>query len=155
MQIKHKGEAHPVTQAWHAENVEPWPELAELERPELQALANGLLQASNDRELTGEERRRLESITHHVNARNGIDWLGARPLAELGFTGVDQVHGNSATLPCGCRLHSVFDHHRRHEPDLKVHAHHGHRLCGKHQRHGKKPLADIHAAVFADNAEKG
>lgn len=145
--IRHQGKDYPVTAAWAAENNVNGYDV--MDRKELERCRQKLLELSNERRLDDVEQRNLASITHQINARNGIDWLGDRSLAELGFQGVDQVHGQSSTLECGCVLHHIYDHHKRHDADLVVHPHHGHKLCADHhKRHRHLNLIDLHAQLF-------
>lgn len=145
--IRHLGKDYPVTPGFDAaHNVNGYDEM---EREALEQRRQKLLTLSNTRPLNVIERANLDSITHHINARNGIDWLGSRPLAEVGMEGVDQIHGQSTTLPCGCVLHHVYDHHKRHDADLVVHPHHGHALCDGHaRRHGHLDLHELHAQLL-------
>lgn len=145
--IRHLGKDYPVTSMFAAKhNINGYDGL---EREELERRRQKLLSLSNERRLNDIETANLASLTHHINARNGIDWLGDRPLAEIEMEGVDQVHGQSLTLPCGCVLHHVFDHHKRHDADLKLHPHHGHVLCDDHhKRHGHLDLQELHAHLL-------
>lgn len=145
--ITHLAFSWPVTKAWaDHHNVNGYDAM---EREELERRRQKLLTLSMQRSLNEIELDNLDSITAHINARNGVDWMAGRALAEVGFEGVDQIHGQSTTLKCGCVLHHVFDHHKRHDEDLKVHPHHGHKLCDNHhKRHGHLDLADLHAQLL-------
>lgn len=109
--ILHEGVEYDVTDAWHAAYTEPYPELAQLSRSSLDHARWNILNLSNERPLTSAEEARLAAITHHYNVRNALHVLGCPDHTQFGFDGVDQLHGNRATLPCGCELNVVFDHH--------------------------------------------
>ena len=115
--------------------------------------------------LTVDEARRLANITHVMNCHHAVNFLAGRDHAEFGFEGIDQVHGQKTTLPCGCQIHHVFDYwhgrgdlpHQAVKDDrpLVLHPHYSKRWCDRHKEHAGDFRAH-HAAVMADpiNAPK-
>jgi hypothetical protein len=148
--VLHKGAHHPVNAHWHAANTAPFPHLAGLSRHELRVVQDRLLHKSNSVPLTKEEHDYLQAACKHFNVRTAVDFLGGRPLSDFGFEGADQVHMNTLTAPCGCKLVYVFDHHKAQagEPD-KVHPHHPISVCAAHAEHAHEPER-LHDRVHAD-----
>lgn len=126
--ISHGGVAYPVTDAWHAQNTTPWPDLASAAKQDVDNQRKALQQISNLRPLsTGSpgdaavapgsnipyvdpnEVALLKALDCHWNVRNAIDFLGGRSHIDFGFTGLDQVHGNIVHSICGCRRLKVHD----------------------------------------------
>jgi hypothetical protein len=148
--VRHRGALHPVNGHWHEANSVRWPHLAAMEKDALEERRTALLRISNDRRLTKAEYAELDAVTNHSNVRNAIAFLDGRPHTDFGYTGVDQVHGNRITHGCGCELHIVFDHHKRHESEQDHHAHTPRYVCDKHV-HLKHDLALLHSRVRDDN----
>jgi hypothetical protein len=122
-QIRVDGQLRPVTPAFYARNIVPYPELAYWSHDELEVERRRLLDQS-ERALarfepgvtfTRADEDRLQAVTRVINAHRATRaFLAKRDLAEFGFAGVDQLHGNSQRLDCGCVLHYAFDHHLAH-----------------------------------------
>jgi hypothetical protein len=182
--ILHRGARWPVTDHWHDANTAPFPHLAELTRDELRTAQDDLLRKSEqsiserlgnataeeiaalpesvrqrlaEASLTPAEHALLKAANNHYDVRTAIDFLAGRPLSDFGFEGVDQVHGNRQHLECGCKLHWVFDHHRRHDTDdtfghneRRLHPHFPHAVCARHAHLTAGPLDELHAVVTAD-----
>jgi hypothetical protein len=160
--IRIDGVDRPVTDAWAEQNIKPYVELASWTHDRLEAERTRLLNKSQQSArfapgvlYSGEDEKRLQAVTRVINAHRATRaFLTTRTLDEFGFTGVDQLHGNSATYPCGCKLHYVFDHHKAiageelehfpHEP-LKVCETHAH-MAGDFKAH----FAAVRAAASAD-----
>lgn len=96
-----------------------------------------LLAISNGRKLTDAELATLKACDTAFNLHNAAKYLGDRKPEDIFGAGATlcQVHGMSHTLDCGCVLSHIFDHHRRHEPDLVTHAHPAHNVCDAHADH--------------------
>ena len=161
------GAAHPVTAKFQAEVLGPHPDLASRPFNELENMRDELLKLSNRRynwqepkpkgvvmapggTLTVAEAGRLDAITHVLNVHKAVAFLQGRSHTEFGFEGVDQVHATRIDKACGCSLHHVFDHHRRHEEANPTYPHYPMASCGKHA----PLLGDYkahHAAALADN----
>jgi hypothetical protein len=58
------------------------------------------------------------------NVYNVIQYLAGRDFTEV-TPFIDRVHGNSMTLPCGCRMQRLFDHSETGDK-RRVHAHKSH-----------------------------
>jgi hypothetical protein len=150
--VTHKGATYPVTDAWDAVNNAPWPDLAALSRLELRALQDQLLTISNQRALAPAEAARLAAANNHFDVRTAIDFLDGRDIADFGFTGVDQVHGNRQTFGCGCQLHTVFDHGLRGDPgNLTLYPHVPRAVCDTHAPLNVSAWEALHEKVIADN----
>jgi hypothetical protein len=177
--ITYRNSSWPVTPAWYEQNTREFPYLADLSRDELQKLQSDLLLKSDmsiserlggatkeeiaelpksmreklaQASLTQTEFRLLAAANNHYDVRTAIDYLLGRPLSDFGFVGYDQVHGNLHTFKCGCKLHVVFDHHRRFEDwsksnERKHHPHAVHSLCAFHQAYAGHGLDEVHFAV--------
>lgn len=63
--------------------------------------------------LNERERRLLEAWTNRRNIDKALAWIAPHDYADFGFETACQVHGNSHSIPCGCHVHLVFDHHKR------------------------------------------
>ena len=149
MNILKDGKEYCVTDKFHAEVLEPYPHLAASRYDSLEAMKKKLLDLSHLRAnflapepsepmaaggtLTIKEEKELEAITHVMNVHHAINFLRGRPHTDFGFTGIDQVHGNVHRLECGCVHHKVFDHHKRHDQDVKIHHHRTVRACDEHK----------------------
>lgn len=167
------GQDFPVTDGWHAAVIEPYPELATWGHDQLEAERTRLLEKSNVTltaigqaapTWTPADAARLAAVTHVINAHRATRFLGGRSHEDFGFDGVDQVHGNRYTAPCGCELHHIFDHHiavSEDRSDLVVHPHYPRFVCDDHvpentlalalagKPYDADTLADLHAAVIA------
>lgn len=96
--------------------------------------------------LTHSEKSYLTAWTNRNNIKNSLDVLGYDAHEVHGFEGVDQLHGNLHNHPCGCVVHMVFDHHKRH--DLKpehVRPHRAEEQCHRHAHH--KDVQALHKAI--------
>lgn len=128
------GTKHRVTDAWWAENVEPWPHIQGLPQGAREALRLRLLTDSNDRELTAGEAREIEALTRWKNVERAWTWLAGRHWREFGFVALDQVHGNSCRHSCGCVTQYVFDHNLRSVSGPRAHyPHYPQRVCEAHE----------------------
>lgn len=77
--------------------------------------------------------RHLQACDAIINMNNAIAELRGRTLEEIGFTTIDQVHGNASRKHCGCVLAYLFDHHLAGQPDrIGVYWHYPHAVCAKH-----------------------
>lgn len=114
--VRHDGVHHPVNAHWHAANTDPWPHLAASTRQELRDIQDELLLKSNDTLLSKDELAYLKAANNHFDVRTCINLLGGRDHRDFDFAGVDQLHFNSHTHECGCKLQTVFDHHKAREP---------------------------------------
>src|SRR5262249_38317241 len=122
--VLHKGKHHPVNAHFHEANTAKWPHLAGRSRHELRKIQDALLLKSDQVSLTAEEHDYLQPACKHFNVRSAINLLGGRHHGEFGFEGVDQVHMNSVTHPCGCKLLIVFDHHKARAGEIsRIHPH--------------------------------
>lgn len=65
--------------------------------------------------LNDRERLLLDAWTNRNNINRALAWIAPHTFRDLGFETACQVHGNSHSLACGCKVHLVFDHHRRAE----------------------------------------
>lgn len=112
--ILHEGVEFAVTDGWDAANSQSWPELAKMDRAQIDGERKRILALSEDRRLTSEERSYLKTLDNHYNVRNALKVLGindpSHPAFE--FMGADQLHGNRITFDCGCQLNVIFDHHQ-------------------------------------------
>jgi hypothetical protein len=144
--ITHATGVFPVTQKFQDEVLAPYPHLATATYEQLELMRSALLNRSNLRSnymlsvpkdhpmapggtLTVVERAELDAVTHLINVHHGINFLQGRSHTDFGFDGVDQVHGNADHKACGCVDTYVFDHHKRHEPDVKLHPHYPKHVC--------------------------
>lgn len=106
------------------------------------------------RPLNDEERARMDAIVHVMNLNRALAFMGGRDWREL-FDTLDQVHGNTIGLDCGCVLSQLFDHNKRHVPgELALHPHHAHRVCARHAAVAHD-FALHHKTALADAAKKG
>ena len=113
--VRHRGRDWPVNPAWDAEYTAPWPELAGLDREQIDDRRRVLLAKSNTApRLTEPEREELDALDQHFNVRNALLILGEPDLSRFGFTYADQLHGARLTAPCGCEILLVHDHHAEH-----------------------------------------
>lgn len=183
--IQHRGASWPVTDHWHEANTTPFPHLAGLSRDDHRKIQDELLLKSNrsiseqlgglsagEIEALPEETRRkvvqaslterehalLRAANSHYDVRTAVDFLAGRPISDFGFDGYDQVHGNSHAFKCGCRLHVVFDHHRRNEDwsntnERQHHPHYPAQVCDLHAPHAHD-LDLLHLAVHEHNAKR-
>jgi hypothetical protein len=160
--IKIDGVAFPVTAAWHASVIAPYPEMGAWDHDQLELERTRLLELSNETPARIGQRRnvwtpetaaRLDAVTHVINVHRATRWLEGRSHEEFNFTGVDQIHGNSCTHACGCTTQHLFDHHKRHGPpeSLVVHPHDPRVVCEMHKPHLPLGLAAFHAKVHEDN----
>lgn len=150
---------YPVTTQFMAETGTPYPDLLTMHYNALTRERDSLLRLSEQwrrlgdllrRGLTSGEGDRLQAVTRAINVHHGARVLQDRPLADLGFEGVDQVHGNAIHYPCGCKLHVLFDHHRRADPEVERHPHYPLESCAKHA--GLLPdYKAHHAQVVSDH----
>jgi hypothetical protein len=148
--VLHKGQHHPVNAHWHEANTAKWPHLAGRSRHELRAIQDKLLLKSNDVRLSKDELDYLRAANNHFDVRTCVDKLKGRHHSEFGFEGVDQLHFNSHSHPCGCALEVVFDHHGASAGNMgKLHPHHPLEVCDAHAPHAHD-LELLHARVAAD-----
>lgn len=147
------GVEHTVTDEWHKQNAEAFPELQTYTEKQLEQLRLQLLHQSNTDPLSERDRAKLEAATKWKNVNTAWRWLAGRHYNEIGFAALDQVHGNATTHACGCVTQHIFDHNKAMagEP-LMHHAHYPRKSCEKH-----KPLLDQdyqthYAQVNSDNA---
>jgi hypothetical protein len=148
-----KGISYPVTAKFQDEVLAAHPDLASKAYPDLAAEQKRILDLSTRRYnldellppgehtapggvLTMTEQYRLDCVTHVMNVHQAVKFLQGRSHSDFGFDGIDQVHGNRITLPCGCVKHHIFDHHKRHTPEELVFHDHPHphdRKCRDHK----------------------
>lgn len=90
-------------------------------------------------ELSADERVYLDAWTNRENLERAWKWLGVDKghpsyTDHFGDEGtLDQVHGQAwSPDTCGCTVHHVFDHNRRHEPGNEIKPHRTHVLCDRH-----------------------
>ena len=168
-EINVNGSRYPVTDKFQQEVLDSHPDLADLPYDQLTQMRGALLKLSDMRNsymvpapkekmgpsgtLTATEHDRLQAITQVINVHHGVRFLQDRSHEDFGFTGVDQIHGNRHTLACGCVLHTVFDHHKRHEEDKEIHPHHPRSSCDAHA-HLLDDFKAHHLAAMTD-ARKG
>jgi hypothetical protein len=149
--VLHKGVHHPVNAHWHEANTAKWPQLAGRSRYELRGIQDALLLKSNSVALTQDELAYLRAANNHFDVRTAINLLKGRDHRDFGFDGVDQVHMNTHTLPCGCKLMIVFDHHKARAGTIdKVHPHTPQRACRHHIEH-VHDLDRMHDYVASDS----
>lgn len=163
------GEDHPVTDDWFAKNVTPNPALVSLTEAQHENMRKGLLNLSNKRQLSAQERQQLSAITNIQNVNRAWRWLAGRHYNEFGFTHLDQVHGNKSTHICGCQTQHVFDHNLvqananlppEKQVPVQTYPHHLVRSCPAHEHlagdyvaHSKQVYADAEAQVAAIQAK--
>jgi len=99
-----------------------------------------LLNQSNSRRLTPQERSKLDSVTHVINVHRALDVFHDVHHSHFGFEYADQLHGNLITKDCGCQIHYAFDHHARDgsKGPLVLHPHRSEAHC-----HDHKHLTDV------------
>lgn len=151
--VLHKGQLHPVNAHWHEANTAKWPHLAVKTRQELRDIQDVLLLKSNDPRttLSKPELDYLRAANNHFDVRTALDMLDGRRHGEFGFEGVDQVHMNSISYACGCKLLIVFDHHKGRAGEVdKIHPHPPLAVCDDHAPH-RHDLALLHERVAADS----
>lgn len=170
MDITVNGADYPITQKFRDEVLGPHPDLANRTLNELENLRGDLLRLSTRRHnwrepkpkgavmalggtLTIAEADRLACITHVLNVHQAVNFLQGRLHTEFGFDGIDQVHGNAVHAPCGCILHHVFNHHKRHEKTVTTYPHYPRCSCDAHA-HLAGDFKAHHATVLADNISK-
>jgi len=132
------GNDHLVSEA-HAAAIDAglgttaWPDAGAAERRRVQ-----LLETSNGRPLTPEERAELGALTHIKNLHSAaafLDLHGFEPSIVGASAALDSVHGGIFTAACGCSVAVAFDHHRRADPANQVHAVGTLAKCADHARH--------------------
>jgi hypothetical protein len=149
--ILHKGAHHQVNGHWHEANTAPWPHLAGRSRHELRGIQDALLDKSNHVRLTPDELAYLKAANNHFDVRTAVDFLQGRHHSEFDFDGVDQVHGNTITAPCGCKLVVVFDHHKARSGVIDTtHPHTPQAVCDAHAEHARD-LHLLHKRVAEDS----
>lgn len=128
------GQQHPVTDGWYAQNVASWPAITSLTASGVATAISNLLALSNTRQLSDDEEAYLQALTRLKNANVALKAVAGRDYAaEFGFEGVDQIHGNSASFACGCKLHYIFDHNKAQAGEQhEHHPHHPLRVCKAH-----------------------
>jgi hypothetical protein len=172
MTLKINDKEYPVTAKFRAMVLDPHPDLAAAPYGNLEAQKNALLDLSTARNayqappipedmetdvtgnLTAEEALRLANIVHVMNCHHAVNFLAGRDHGEFGFDGIDQVHGNKITHPCGCQTTHVFDHYqaRAENPgELQLHPHFSKAWCARH-KHRRQEFRAHYEAVRADPA---
>lgn len=138
------GEKYIINQSFAAQLdqalPEGWPDAHTAEHQRL-----ALLDASNSRELTGAERVKLAALTHLKNMHKSAELLKGRAIEDVFGPGatIDQVHHNSITMPCGCKLNIIFDHNKRNDPSHENIPHYPTSACAEH------PVGDDYKEHFA------
>lgn len=154
--IRHKGAHYPVNAHWHEANTVRWPHLAARSRQELRAIQDELVLKSTNplTPLSNAELAYLKAANNHYDVRTALDLLQGRDHREFGFEGVDQVHVNSVSYGCGCRLVHVFDHHKGQAGEVdQTHPHAPLLVCDAHAPH-RHDLALLHVRVAADSVAR-
>lgn len=113
--IAYNGSVHPVREDHliflddhdhneEAEAILRWKMTAPLDQP----------WRRQDAALTDRQKKYLEAWTNRNNMNSALAYLRGYDYRVLGFETLCQVHGNLHSFPCGCKLHIIIDHHKRH-----------------------------------------
>ena len=140
----------------------PYPDLLDKTYPSLKMERNQLLELSTARweyeaptpegsmapggTLTIEEHNRLQAIVRAMivhKAANILTHTG-KSHTDYGLNYLDQVHGTLHSRPCGCIVHSIFDHHLIGDESLERYP-----IKPRHSCEAHAHLVDNHAAHFA------
>lgn len=133
------GADHPVSDAQagrlDAAFGAAWPTEADAiaERDRLLALSQ-TRHMIGDESLGAIELAYLRACDDVVNMNRALRLMRGRDYREIFGPGatLDQVHHNRVHKACGCIINHIFDHNRRTDPDLKLHAHYLTVSCAKH-----------------------
>ncbi len=109
--VVHGGDKHEVTARWHARNSSAWPHFAVMELVDLAERKRQIDDRDNLGQLTRDLHLERWHLTHHLNVRRALAVLGTGAHTQHGLPGVDHLHGNNLTFPCGCAIRVVLDHH--------------------------------------------
>lgn len=146
-----RGTYWPVSDGFWADTIVPYPELEDMDWPQVHEEMGRLLTISDYRRLTGAETARLRAYNRHWNLRSNINFLDGRSCGEFGCAFYDQCHGWRGQFDCGCDLHGVFDDFlaARVEPGepIAIHPHTPRHVCEGH-RHLAGDWAALHAEVI-------
>lgn len=82
-----------------------------------------------------DEKAQIDALTTITNLHRASLFLKGRPIEEVfgASATLCQVHGQFVTLPCGCTLSEIFDHHKRGQDGNAVHAHYPKASCDAHR----------------------
>lgn len=108
-----EAEEAAMLRAWRA--AEPAPVPAVLSESQRKAYIAEYEVWKRGGELNARERLLLDAWTNRGNINSALAWIAPHTFRDLGFETACQVHGNSHSIACGCKVHIVFDHHRRAE----------------------------------------
>lgn len=86
-----------------AEAILKWRTTAPFDKPQLRHVDG----------MTDRQKKYLEAWTNRLNMNSALAYMRGRDYREFGFETLCQVHGNLYTAPCGCKVHFLFDHHKR------------------------------------------